>query len=203
MNKLKKIAILTALLVITLGICNMQPPKVEARINIEAVLPTVLEMGKGSKSKEKGSPKLRYPVFDELPISKELQAYAQQEAKDYEVPYSLLLAWIEIVPQTGIEYDKPQIWYGVMAVNKEYDHPDALKDSRHNIQVGCRELGRALKKYGAYNKALLAFICGKDEATREKGTKEIENGETSIPWLDGVVDRAEIWERRLSDSGKR
>lgn len=200
MNNFKKIAILTALSLLT-GVCNtpMQPRKAEAGINIEAVVPAVIDMAGGSKSREKSNPKLRYPIFEELPISKELQAYAQQAAKDYEVPYSLLLAWIEVVPQMGIEIDEPQIWYGVMAVNKEYDHPEMLKDSRHNIQVGCRELGRALKKYGAYNKALVAFICGKDEVKREKKIKEIENGEKSAPWLDGVVDRSEIWEKRFKE----
>lgn len=140
-----------------------------------------------------GAPLPTEPEFKayDVPLSVELQEYAQEQCEKSRIPLSLILAvmWQEsrfrpdVVSHTGD--------YGLMQINKcnhkalrqELGVTDIL-DAKQNIRAGIHLLGAAIEQTDSLNDALMVYNLGPVGAKRQW-----EKGITSIGYSREVLQK--------------
>lgn len=140
-----------------------------------------------------GAPLPTEPEFKayDVPLSVELQEYAQKQGEKSSVPLNLVLAviWQEsgfrpnVVSHTGD--------YGLMQVN-ECNHKALrqelgvtdIMDERQNILAGIHILSQAVEQTDSLNDALMVYNLGPAGAKRQWA-----KGVTSTPYSRGVLEK--------------
>lgn len=131
-------------------------------------------------------------LTDEISLSYELQLVSRDAAKEFGIPYKLLLAVMFRESSYNPEAAN-SICYGLMQIHqmnfewlegelKEYGVTDIKNNPKDNIYAGAYMLGRLVGKYEDYHKALMAYNCG------ERRAKELwAEGYTSSTYSRNVI----------------
>lgn len=135
-------------------------------------------------------PDLEIPISEDISLSLELQEFVYKTSRDYEVPYSVVLAIME--------HESRFIWHpakmdtngllsvGYMQINEPHwerlqtQYNVDVNDPEDNIEAGIIILSELLEKY-PLEKALVCYQCG------EAGALGIDSTEFSR-W---VIERSE------------
>lgn len=142
-------------------------------------------------------------LSDLVPLSYEDQDFLRTASEEGGVPYTMALAVIETETNfRNVAGDNGgSIGYMQVAPRWHSDRMERLGvadlwDPYGNFRVGCDFLGELLEEYEDPNKALMAYNMGPRQAARlwEEGTYETR-------YSQAVMERAEAWERTLSDAG--
>ena len=142
-------------------------------------------------------------LSEKVPLSFEEQDFLRTASEEGGVPYHLALAVIETETNfRNVAGDNGgSIGYMQVAPRWHSDRMERLGvadlwDPYGNFRVGCDFLGELLEDYEDPNKALMAYNMGPRQAARlwEEGTYETR-------YSQAVMERAEAWERTLSDAG--
>lgn len=113
-------------------------------------------------------------LTDDIALSYELQLVAREAAKEFDVPYKLLLA-VMFRESSYNPKAANSICYGLMQIHqmnfewlqtelKDYGVTDIKNNPRDNIYAGAFMLSRLIGKYEDYHKALMAYNCGESRA---------------------------------------
>lgn len=113
-------------------------------------------------------------LTDDIALSYELQMVARDAAKEFGVPYKLLLAVMFRESSYNPEAAN-DICFGLMQIHKmnfewlegelsEYGVDDIKNEPRDNIYAGAYMLGDLISRYGDYHKALICYNCGETRA---------------------------------------
>lgn len=148
------------------------------RSNVELMLENATLQKQLGVIKNKPQCKSISPVFYNLPLSTELQAYTFYTCLDYDIDYELVLAimWTEsnYTPSAISSTDD----YGLMQINIinhkwladalgfESSSTDTYLDPEYNIQAGVYLLSMMMTKYKTESKAIMAYSLGETGAAR-------------------------------------
>ena len=102
-----------------------------------------------------------------VPLSGKLQTQLKAAAKEHGVPYALALAVIERETQFRNIMGDHGASYGYMQVQKRWNRDrmkklgvSDLMDPNSNFRVGCNILAEHYKRYGSWEKAVVAYNTG-------------------------------------------
>lgn len=143
-------------------------------------------------------------LTDEISLSYELQLVARDAAKEFGIPYKLLLAVMFRESSYNPEAAN-SICYGLMQIHQmnfewlegeleEYGVTDIKNNPKDNIYAGAYMLDRLYQKYEDWNMALTCYTYGEGGARKNVFSK----GETSswysrwvleyVEELEGIID---------------
>ena len=106
-------------------------------------------------------------LSDDIPFTYDLQKAARNAAKEYNVPYALVIAIIN--QESSFKTDAYNCnCYGLMQVSsinfewlrERIGVTDVANDPEDNIRAGTYIISDLVQKYGDYHKALMAYNCG-------------------------------------------
>lgn len=150
---------------------------------------------------EKELPEIKENYMFPVPLSHSLQDYLYEICADENIPITLVLAMIETESGFNPEVISATNDYGLMQLNKinhewlaeKYRTADMLNPYQ-NVFCGVKIISSFVKKYGDYNKALMAYNMG-DYGAR----KAWENGVTSTKYSEKILGLMRKYEEVTND----
>lgn len=126
--------------------------------------------------KPEDTPPMTETLWDEVPLTAELQKIFKALCDQNNIPYHLALGLIETESSFDPEADNG-LCYGLMQLNRDY-FPDGLSPAE-NIQYGIEYLAYQMERYDTVDAALTAYNAGHDTGARS--------------YANRVLEKAEIW----------
>lgn len=164
-------------------------PTVEAQL-VELIFPLEIQSAPAT-------PPVRF--VPEVPLEPELQEALWQACDQYAVPYEVALGVAETESHFDLDADNGSC-FGVMQINSV--NFDWLKERgidpttyEGNLQAGVLMLGQHMGAYKDWHKALMAYNCGADGAS-----KLWSQGYTSSRYSRAVMLAAENWKTILNNN---
>ena len=187
--KKAKIVLGVILLIPILGVAQSSPRQLEYEVpkelQVDYTISNIIlaEVSKGATDtdewllqeieKSESESKEQVRIFD-IALSEDLQRFAYDKAKQYNIEYELFLSllWVESGGQFKSDLISATNDYGLAQVNKinhkwlaEAGLPNML-DPYQSIEAGAIILGGLVQKYGNSHEALMAYNFGEDGAKR-------------------------------------
>ena len=130
-------------------------------------------------------------------LDTELQSTMLEMCEKYDVPFALVLAVAEQESRFNPEAVSSTCDYGMMQINRcnfKWLREKGIEplDHKGNIEAGVFMLSQAVKKYGDYNLALMAYNCG------DAGAKKLwDQGIHSTKYSRSTMERFNKWDKYL------
>ena len=130
-------------------------------------------------------------------LDAELQNTMIEMCEKYDVPFALALAVAEQESRFNPEAVSSTCDYGMMQINKinfKWLREKGIEplDYKGNIEAGVLMLSQAVKKYGDYNLALMAYNGGDSYANRL-----VKKGTYSTEYSRSTMERFNKWDKYL------